>query len=128
MSGKWDELKSLAEAGKLSEPRLSIAIPELMDLIAAAERGDPEPPKRKSVVEEIWRIMNLIQDPEFVCGPAYDPKWAEARLLRRALAEAVEHIQGVRAWADRNRVPINKKALESILAILKGEKTREIPK
>lgn len=63
----------------------------------------------KTVVEEIWDALNRLQEDKSLI----------IYLLKMAIAEAVEWIESV--------VP-GGSAQVSILAILKGEKTREIPK
>lgn len=81
----------------------------------------PEP-KPKSVVDQIWA--------EFQCDTAAVAGTYRGReRYRMALAAAVEWINGM---ADRDWVAVamnsNRETLGIILEILRGEKTREIPK
>ncbi len=79
-------------------------------------------PKPKSVVEQIWETHPFVR--------ARDPYWEGSAIgkLAAALAEAVERTQKLRDFCDSRNIKHTPETLESILAILKGEKTRGIPK
>jgi len=76
--------------------------------------------KPKTVVEEIWGFIQPRNTGSYTLE--------NGLVLRMALAEAVEFIQRTNKQLDGMGVPYNNKSFPSILAILKGSKTRDIPK
>lgn len=87
-------------------------------VLQTLERGKETSPKPKTVVEEIWYEMSRHAN-------GMQPSNVT---LRMALAEAVEFIQRTNKQLDGMGIQYNNKSLPSILAILKGQKKRDIPK
>lgn len=85
-------------------------------------------PKPKSVAEEIWGWLGRAQmdgmPTNNTMGEELSAEWRKTRTLSMALAEAVEWIDAQSHAHPKIRVV----RLGSILRILQGEKTREIPK
>lgn len=76
-------------------------------------------PKPRSVVEEIWEKITELDNKT--------PWREEADRLRMALAEAVEMMEYCANYPDEQHDGRCKAYLKDMLAILKGEKTREMP-
>ncbi len=87
--------------------------------VPSVEKNRPE-----TAAEEILEILASEKNIAWKGGP-----WYRTGV---ALAEAVEWIEESRSFdcfcGDKTKVPLHEKATSSILAILKGEKKREIPK
>ncbi len=126
--GKWDELKLRARRRIESpgHPEIRLNAADLLELISAAEKAEPLPgcwrerpclcekcaPKPKTVIEEIREAIKECCS-RVLIGP-----------IDVALIEAVECIDGL----DKGDGFDCGRVLLSILAILRGEKAREIPK
>jgi len=130
---KWDSMKATAEVtvtryGEM--PEMYVNPKEVLELIAIAEKAEeeerPPPPKSKTVVEDIVELID---------GLSYD--WGDGAFctrsnlaLRNALVSAVEWIEEQRRQFKiiGHDSLMQVWAMEKIAAILRGEKTRSIPK
>ncbi len=125
--GKWFDLKDYGASIKIriggnDAKFYLVEESRIKELVSIAEKAEAKP---KSVLDQIMTWLYYGPDPPLeVIG--------ELNRARMALAEAVEWIQKFRDYADAAGIEHGfkptKESLESILAILKGEKTRNIPK
>lgn len=153
---KWDNMKALAQGATPScgRPVTTVFASDVLELIAIAEKAEEEnlpcehpnavydigrdcdycpdcgfyihkSPKPKTVVEGIWEAINDRS------GVFLSPNHPEYRALM-ALAEAVEGLESARNVFSLGSINsrLNSsfaKTKENILAILNGEKIRDIP-
>lgn len=122
-----EELKAYAESvlGNFPGKDALVNPKTLLDLVHATENAykyKQEP--QKSVVDQIWEILNQGDHFAYKGGP-----WHRATM---ALAEAVEWLERWGPEENASVVQFSSGVVEdlkhSILAILKGEKTGNLPK